>query len=116
MKNQMKLLVTTAALAAVLATGCSVEQTKEAKLPDVDVQADSGNMPEYKVVKTEDGKMPSMDVDAKGGQMPSYDVETADVEVSTEKETVKVPKAKVVVEEETVEVPDVDVTMPGDKK
>lgn len=115
MKSRMKILISTAALAAVLATGCSVEQTKDAKLPDVDVKADAGNVPEYEVVKTEDGEMPSVDADVQAGQMPSYDVDTAEVEVSTEEETVKVPKAKVVVEEETVEVPDVDVKMPDEK-
>lgn len=100
----------------VTLTGCSVDQTKEARVPDVDVAADAGNVPEYEVRKTEDGEMPSVDVEAKGGQAPEYDVETADVDVSTEKETVKVPEPRVVVEEETVEVPDVDIKMPGDDK
>lgn len=109
-------MIITAGIAATLAlSGCSVEQTKQAELPDVDVKADAGNVPEYKVVKTEEGKMPTAEVDAKGGQMPEFDVDTADVEVSTEKKNVKVPKPAVVVEEETVEVPDVDVKMPGDK-
>lgn len=78
-----------AALATSLAlTGCSVEQTKQAELPEV---------------RTE------------GGQMPEYDVETAEVDVSTEKKNVKVPEVEVVVEEKQVEVPDVDVTMPKDQ-
>lgn len=115
MNIRKKLII--AAMAGLLAfTGCSVDQTKEAKLPDVDVSAESGNLPKYEVTKTEDGKMPNVDVQAEGGQMPEVDVDTADVDVSTEKETVKVPKAKVVVEEETVEVPDVDVTMPNENK
>jgi soluble P-type ATPase len=66
----------TAALLAPLAIGlaaCDVDQTKEAELPEVEVQ---------------------------GGQVPEFDVETADVDVGTEKKT--------------IEVPDVDVTMPGD--
>jgi hypothetical protein len=57
-------------------TGCRVRQTEEGKMPDVDV-------------KVEDGKV------------PEYDVDTADVDVKTEKKT--------------IEVPDVDVTMPAEK-
>ena len=93
MNIRKKLII--AAMAGLLAfTGCSVDQTKEAKLPDVDVQADSGNLPKYEVTKTEDGKMPNVDVQAEGGQMPEVDVDTADVEVTTEKEKVKVPKSR----------------------
>ena len=74
MNIRKKLII--AAMAGLLAfTGCSVDQTKEAKLPDVDVQADSGNLPKYEVTKTEDGKMPNVDVQAEGGQMPEVDVE-----------------------------------------
>lgn len=110
-------LITGGALAlALFAGGCAVDQTKEAKAPDVDVQASSGQVPKYDVVKTQDGKMPSVDVDVKGGQLPKYDVETADVDVGTETKTVDVPKAKVVVEKETVKVPDIDVKMPDEKK
>jgi hypothetical protein len=113
MKLTMKLA--TVALAAALAlTGCSVDQTEQAKAPDVDVAADSGNMPEYEVVQTEEGRAPSVDVDAEGGNLPEYEVDTAEVDVSTDTETVTVPKAKIVTEEETVEVPDVNVTMPDD--
>lgn len=101
--------------AAVLLSGCSVQQTKEGKLPDVDVSADAGNLPEYEVTKTKDGKMPTVDVDAKGGQMPEFDVDPVEVEVGTEKKDVTVPKPVVVVEEEQVEVPDVDVKMPDEK-
>jgi len=52
---------------------CDVDQTKEAELPEVEV---------------------------KGGQAPEFDVETADVDVGTEKKE--------------IEVPDVDVKMPDD--
>lgn len=113
----MKMTVATLACALTLGlTGCSVEQTKEAKAPDVNVSADSGQLPEYEVKKTQEGKMPDVDVAVEGGQMPEVEVKTADVDISTKKETVKVPKPKIVVEEETVEVPDVDITMPNEKK
>ncbi len=59
------------ALIAPLAIGlaaCDVDQTKDAKLPEVEV---------------------------KGGQMPEYDVETADVDVTTKKKTIEVPEVDV---------------------
>ena len=41
------------------------------------------------VDQTEEGEMP--DVDVEGGNMPEYDVDTADVDVTTEERTVDVP-------------------------
>lgn len=73
-----------AAAFALGLSGCDVEQTREAKLPDVDVE---------------------------GGQAPAYDVDAPDVDVGTEERTVTVPDADVDVDQEkrTVTVPDVDV-------
>lgn len=70
---------------------CDVKQTKETKLPDV-----------------------AIDVDA--GQLPQFNVDWVDVDVSTRTETVKVPTLKVVMEEMEVEVPYVDVDMPNASK
>lgn len=111
-----QIIVTAVAAGAIFLSGCSVEQTREARVPDIDVSADSGQMPNYEVTKTQDGKMPTVDVDAKGGQMPAYDIDVAEVEVSSEEKTVEVPKPVVVVEDETVEVPEVDVDMPDEDK
>jgi hypothetical protein len=47
-------------------TACDVDQTKEAELPDVDVNAT-------------------------GGQLPEYDVDAPTVNVGTENKTVEVP-------------------------
>lgn len=71
----MKRIIITSFIAplAIGLAACDVDQTKEAELPEVEV---------------------------KDGQMPEYDVDTAEVEVGTEKKT--------------IEVPDVDVKMPGD--
>ncbi len=41
------------------------------------------------VEQTEEGEMPEVNVE--GGNMPEYDVDTADVEIGTEKRTVEVP-------------------------
>lgn len=75
--------LTTAAIAFAL-SGCDVEQTREAKLPDVDVE---------------------------GGQAPAYDVDAADVDVAAQEKTVTVPDVDVDVNKEkrTVTVPDVDI-------
>ena len=76
-------MVVLAGLAAVaLYYFVDVDVTKEAKLPDVDVQVS-------------------------GGQAPEFDVKTGSVQVGTEEKTVSVPK--VVVEEEQVTVPTVSV-------
>ena len=83
-------------------TGCEVEQTEEARAPDVDVSADAGNLPEYEVRKTREGQAPDVDVDVRGGQMPEYDVDTPDVDVDVERERVEVP------------VPDVDIDAADD--
>ncbi|MFL1894941.1 hypothetical protein ACJRPK_04510 [Aquimarina sp. 2-A2] len=87
MKKQLLLL---AILSATLIS-CDVNQKKEAKLPDVDV-----------------------DIDAEEGQLPTYDVDWADVNVGTKTKTIKVPKVVVVMEEEEVEVPYIDLDMPNE--
>lgn len=79
-----------AALVVVFITSCDVKQTKETKLPDVDV-----------------------DVDAEAGQLPSFDIDWADVTVGTSTKTVKIPKVIVVMEEVEVEIPYLDVDMPN---
>ncbi len=68
-----------------------VDQTREANLPDVDV-----------------------DVSADSGNLPEYDVDTGEVVVGTQEEEVKVPK--VVMEEEEVDVPVVGIKEPEDDK
>lgn len=72
-----------AALLFALA-GCDVEQTREARAPDVDV-------------------------DVQGGQAPAYDVDAPDVDVNAKEKVVTVPDVDVNTEKKTVTVPDVDV-------
>lgn len=69
-KQSWKAFILLMALMAVLATGCRVRQTEEGKLPDVDVSAE-------------------------GGKVPEYDVDAADVDVKTEKREVTVPDVDV---------------------
>lgn len=50
--------------------------------------------------QTEEGELPDVDVTAEGGQLPEYDVETADVEVGTREEQVTVPDIDVTMPDE----------------
>lgn len=52
------------------------------------------------VDQTEEGALPEVDVEAQGGQMPAYDVETADVEVGTRPAEVQVPEVDVTMPDE----------------
>ena len=75
-----------AALTMVVALGaCTVEQTEEGEMPDVNVE---------------------------GGNMPEYDVEPVDVEVTTDTATITVPDVDVSTETREVTVPDVNVNPP----
>ncbi|WP_295885265.1 hypothetical protein [uncultured Thiohalocapsa sp.] len=80
--------------------GCDVDVEEKGEMPQVDVDADPGQLPEYEVEKTEAGQLPSMDVDAEPGKLPEVDVQGPDVDVGTEPVTIPVP--------------DVDVDMPDD--
>jgi len=68
MKNSIKSILLGAVCLSFAA--CDVDQTKEAELPDVDVNAS-------------------------GGQLPEFNVEGPTVEVGTENKTVEVPTVDV---------------------
>ncbi|KZS38874.1 hypothetical protein AWE51_14940 [Aquimarina aggregata] len=74
----------------LLLSSCDVQQKKEAKLPDVDI-----------------------DVETKAGQLPTFDIDWADVNVGTKTRKVTIPKVVIVMEEEEIEVPYIDVDMPN---
>ncbi len=79
------------AFAAALMLGsiaCAVDQTREAKAPDIDVDMDPGQWPKYKV-------------------------KWADVDVGTTTRTVTVPKLEWRREQVEVEVPYIDINAPG---
>jgi ABC-type Na+ efflux pump permease subunit len=59
-------------------------------------------------------KTPEVAVDVTGGEVPSVQVETADIDVGTTTETVKVPDVEVTTDEVGVKLPTVDVTPAGD--
>ena len=79
------LAIAALALIVLLATGVlDINQTKEAKLPDVDVSA-------------------------QGGQAPAFDVDAKEVVVGTTETNVTVPEVDVDSKETTVDVPVVGV-------
>lgn len=115
----MRLLMAALVFLPVLAltlTACEIQKTQEGELPDVDVDAEGGQLPKYDVdvEKTQEGKMPDVDVDAEGGQLPKYDVDPAEVEIGIEKKPVTVPDVDVDVDKKQIDipVPDVNIT-PG---
>jgi hypothetical protein len=48
-----------------------------------------------KVEKKQEGKLPDVDVSAKGGQLPEYNVQGPDVQVGTENKVIQVPTVDV---------------------
>lgn len=61
------------------------------------------------VDQTQEAKLPDVNVDVEGGQLPSYDVQTGSVDVGTEKKTIKVPEVDVNMVEKEITVPSIDV-------
>lgn len=89
MTNWKKSIVAGSLLLALTASGCTVKQTEEGKMPEVNVSTTPGNM-------------------------PKVDVDPATVEIKTETQQVEVPDVDVSTETKEVAVPDVDVKMPDE--
>lgn len=76
----MRAIVFAAAAAGLVGlAACEARQTQEGELPDVDVQAEGGQVPKYDVD-------PAVDV-----EMREKTVTVPDVDIPTEKEKVEVP-------------------------
>ncbi len=65
------------------------------------------------VDKEESGEMPEVEMDVEDGNIPEYDVDWANVEVSTREKKVKVPKVIMVMEETEVDIPYINISSPG---
>ena len=63
--------------------------------------------------KTAPGEMPDVDVDLDPGQWPEYKVKWADVDVGTRERTITVPVVQVTKETRQVQVPYIDINPPG---
>ena len=68
------------------------------------------------VDQTQEARLPDVDVSVEGGQLPEFDAEVGSVEITEEKVDVTVPNVDVDVstETKTVEVPGIEVTPPED--
>lgn len=64
------------------------------------------------VEQTQEAKLPDVDVEVEGGQAPEFEVETGSVKVGETETEVTVPK--VTLEEETVTVPTIEVEPAGE--
>ena len=77
MNISIKLLVGASCLGLV---ACNVDQTKEGEMPDVDVNATGGQLPEYNV----EGPTVNVGTENKTVQVPTVDVDApADEEANT---------------------------------
>lgn len=102
---------------AVLLAACDVEQTREAQLPDVDVDAKAGQVPKFDVVQTQQGKPPEVDVEISDAQVPKYyvDVTVPDVDVQTKTVQADVPDVDVEKNQVDIEVPTgIEIKMHGE--
>jgi hypothetical protein len=101
MRNVLTLIAASSLLIGL--AGCDVEVEEEGRLPEMDIQTEPGQLPEYEVEQTQEGRLPETDVEVEQeGRLPEVDVQTPDVEV--ERDTVEVP------------VPDVDVIPPEEQE
>jgi hypothetical protein len=66
------------------------------------------------VDQTREAQLPDVDVNVSGGQAPEFDAETGSVDVGTEKKTVTVPDVDVNTEQKTIDVPTLDVKPPAE--
>jgi len=71
MKTMIKVLVGASCLALV---ACDVDQTKEGEMPDVDVNASGGQLPEFNV----EGPTVNVGTENKTVQVPTVDVDVPD--------------------------------------
>lgn len=61
--------------------------------------------------QTKSAKLPTVSVETSGGQAPAFDVDTAKIDVGTEKATIDVPT--VGTRKETIDVPTIDMKPAG---
>ena len=62
--------------------------------------------------QTEEARLPDVDVNVEGGNLPEFDADVGSIEVGTAEETVTVPEVEITTEEATVTVPTIDITAP----
>lgn len=68
--------------------GCDVEQTEEGELPNVDVQAEGGNLPEYEA----DAAEVDVTTEEKTVEVPQFEYEEPDAEAEAQAEAAEEPQ------------------------
>jgi len=66
------------------------------------------------VDQTEDGSLPDVNVDVESGSLPEYDAEVGEINVGEEEVEVEVPDVEITTETETMTVPTLDVVTPDE--
>lgn len=68
------------------------------------------------VDQTQEARLPDVDVDVSGGQAPKFDAEVGSVAVGETEANVTVPKVEVTSEEKTFALPTLDVKSPEEER
>ncbi|RMA41274.1 hypothetical protein [Rhodophyticola porphyridii] len=63
--------------------------------------------------QTEEARLPDVDVTVEGGQMPEFNAEVGEIAVESETVEVEVPEVEVTTETQEIEVPTLRVTPPA---
>lgn len=64
------------------------------------------------VDQTQEARLPDVDVSVEGGQMPEFDAEVGSIDIVTEEATVEVPDVEVTMQETTIDIPTLEVSPP----
>ncbi|MBM1311188.1 hypothetical protein JQT66_13170 [Sulfitobacter mediterraneus] len=64
--------------------------------------------------QTQEARMPDVDVSVNGGQLPEFEAEVGSVSVEQEDVTVDVPDVEVTMEEKRLTVPTLEINPPSD--
>ncbi len=62
--------------------------------------------------QTEEARLPDVDVSVEGGNLPEFDAEVGTISVGSTEETVTVPDIEITTQEATVTLPTIDVDAP----
>ena len=67
------------------------------------------------IEQTEEARLPDVNLSVEGGNMPAFEAETGSIRVESEEVTVPVPNVEVTTEEETVTAPTLEIEPPQDE-
>ena len=65
--------------------------------------------------QTQEARLPDVDVSVEGGQAPKFEANVGSIDVTQEEVTVEVPEVDVTMEEKTITVPGLEITPPEEQ-